>query len=276
MSTHSEGRRVMHDGYQSPTNCTPKAIPKIHKARILVVAALLTCVGLLQDSKILAQESHLVAAQFQAGPTDGQLTLMFSVSPAVRDLPIVRWLRAAGGEAKTLEVKKDPKGRYSAALGDVSHAIDGQVLIDLSDSEAGTHELHSVDFALREIITKGPSMSPSRDGHFVVYTKPTDASGVMRLIISSTEQPLEALPPGVSNSDVIGAYSITFISPIDTPKDWQLTIANPADEKLAIFYLAKSGAAWESLKSAPVEGHPFLGAAVPGPGTYLLVQEVKQ
>lgn len=281
MRIHSGGWNTAYESCRSVTNCTPQRIQRhLLEMKILFVAALFAGVGFLQSSKLLAneqaQENHIVASRFEAGPTDGELTLIFTVNPGIRNLPSVRWLRAAGGDTKTLNVKKDLKGRYTAVLGDVSHAIDGQVLIDLSDSKAGTHELHSADFALREPVTKGPSMSPSRDGHFVVYTKPTDTSPVVRLLISSSEQPIDGLPTGISNRDVVGAYSLTFLTPNDTTKDWQLTMANPTNGKLALFYLAKSGTQWKPLKSTFVEGRPFLAAAIAGPGTYMLVQEVKR
>jgi len=223
-----------------------------------------------------SQEKHLVGIRIQAGPADRELTLMFSVSPATRVPPIVRWPGTASRRAKKLEVLSDSAGPYSARVGDIQNVDNGQVLVELSDAQNGLHELHSADFAVREIATNRPSSSPSRDGHFVVHTIPTGISQGSRLLISSGELPIDALPTGVSSGAVVGAYFLDSIPSLVKMEGWRLAIATvPADGKMALFYLPKGGATWKPLETNLVEGHPLLDAAIAGPGTYLLVKGAK-
>jgi hypothetical protein len=246
--------------------------------------ALLVAVVCFEKSQIavLAQttqqrENHAVGARLEAGSTDRELSLVFTVSPVIRVLPIVRWLGVEPLAAKTLTVRSDVGGHYSAALGDIQNLDNGQLLIELSDVKSGLHELHGLDFTLREIATNGPSSSPSRDGHFVMYTRPNGVLRASRLLISSGEQPIGPLPAGVSAGAVMAVYSLDVLPSVKTIDGWRLAIATaPSDEKTILFYLAKGGKSWKRLESSLIEGHPLLNASVPGPGTYLLAQGVKR
>jgi hypothetical protein len=221
--------------------------------------------------------THVVRGRFEPGPADGELTFVFDVRPAPEALPSVRQLGATPrDDARTLSVKSDGTGRYSAVIADVPPVADGQVLIELSDSGAGSFEIHSAEFALREHVADRPSSRPSRDGHFVVFTKPEGVSPALRLLIGSSEQPIEDLPPGVTNSVVSGVYTLDLLPASDSVDGWQLTMAVAAtDAKPVLFYLAKGHAVWRVLDSAAIEGHSLLNAGFAGPGTYMLVREVK-
>jgi hypothetical protein len=219
------------------------------------------------------RNNHIIGARFESGPQTGELTLLFTISPTIRVEPIVRWLTATT-KAKTLTVRGDSSSKYSVVLGDTHGAADGQVLIELSDSKSGLHELHSVDFAQREVLASRPSSTSSRDGHFVVFTKP--AGKAQRLLIGSSQQPMGPLPSGVSADAVTGAYSLEFLPPVEKVDGWQLTMTVPsADVRIALFYLAKAGATWKTLEVKPLEGHPLVVAKVPGPGIYLAVRKAK-
>jgi hypothetical protein len=219
---------------------------------------------------------HVVRSRFEAGPSDGELTLIFDVSPVPEALPSVRWLGATPrDDARTLAVRSDQTGRYSAVLADVPPVADGRVLIELSDPGNGSFDIHSAEFALREHVADRPSSRPSRDGRFVVFTKPEGVSPVLRLLIGSSEQPVGDLPPGVTSGAVVGVYSLDFLPASDAADGWQLTMAVTAtDVKPALFYLAKGEAVWRVLDSTTLEGHSLLGAGFAGPGTYMLVREV--
>jgi hypothetical protein len=146
-------------------------------------------------------------------------------------------------------------------------------VIELSDLDAGSHELHSADFALQGDIADGLSSRPSRDGHFVVFTRPEGVSGALRLLICSAEQPLEGLPPGITKRAVVAAYTLDFLPASDPVVGWQLTAAVDAtDLNPVLFYFAKGGTTWKVLDSAALEGHSMLNAGIVGPGTYLLVR----
>jgi hypothetical protein len=223
------------------------------------------------------RQNHTVGATVALDPANGQLSLLFSVSPAIRVLPIVRSLGVARGKSKTLTVANKEGGNYSALLGEIKSLDNGQLLIELSDAASGLLEFHGVEFAVGEIATTGPSSSPSRDGHFVVYTKPTGIPRSSRLLISSSELPIGALPAGVSARLVVAAYSLDFVPSVGTVEGWRLATAiTPSDGKTSLFYLPKGGKAWKPLDTTLSEGHPLLSAAMAGPGTYLLVKGIKR
>ena len=222
-----------------------------------------------------AQKKHIVGARFESGPREGELMLLFTISPRIGVEPVVRWLSATT-KAKTLKVGCDSGSRCSAVLADTMREADGQVLIELSDSKSGLHELHSVDFAQREVLASRASSSPSRDGRFVVFTRPVGISQAQRLLIGSSEQPMSPLPPGVSADAVDGVYSLDFLPPMGIVDGWQLTMTAPSDTKPALFYLAKAGTEWKALDAEPVQGHPLIMATVAGPGIYLVVRQVQR
>jgi hypothetical protein len=220
-------------------------------------------------------ETHLVRSRFEPGPSDRELTLVFDVSPTPQAPPVVRRLGATPhDDAETLAVRRDPTGRYSAVLANVPPVADGRVLIELSDPGAGTFELHGADFALREHVADRPSSRPSRDGRFVVFTKPEGISPGARLLIGSGERPTEDLPPAVTSKAVLAVYSLDFLPASDSGDGWLLTMAVTAtDAKPVLFYLPKGGAVWKVLDSTALEEHSLLAARVAGPGTYLLAKE---
>jgi hypothetical protein len=220
-------------------------------------------------------KNHLVRSRFEPGPSDGELTFIFEVGPAPQTLPIVRWLGATPhDDATMLVVRTDPTGRFSATLPNVPPVVEGRLLIELSDP--GTRsDLHSADFALLKHIADGPSSRPSRDGHFVVFTKPEGVSPELRLLIGSVEQPIESLPRGVTERNVVGTYSVDFLPASAGVDGWQLTMAlGQNDANPVLFYLPKGRAEWRVLVSTAIREHPLLGAAFAGPGTYMLVREV--
>jgi len=258
---------------------TRNASTRICRMMALLVAV--ACFGDLQFAALAQgteqRQNHTVRATLAVDATNGELNLIFTVSPAIRVLPIVHSLRVPQDGSKTLTVGSKDGGNYSALVGQIKNLDNGQLLIELSDAASGLQEFHGVDFAVGEIATSGPSSSPSRDGHFVVYTKPDRVARSSRLVISSSEQPISALPAGVSARLVLAAYSLDFVPAVGTTEGWRLAIAiTPSDGKPALFYLAKGGKAWKPLESSLIEGHPLLSAAVAGPGTYLLVQGAKR
>lgn len=223
-------------------------------------------------------KTHVMRGRFEPGPADGELTFVFEVSPAPEALPSVRQLGATPrDDARTLSVKNEPTGSYSAILADVPPVADGQVLIELSVPGTGSFEIHSAEFALREHVADRPSSRPSRDGHFVVFTKPEGVSPALRLLIGSSEQPMENLPPGVTTVAVVGVYTLDFLPASDPVDGWLLTMAVTAtDARPVLFYLANGRAVWRVLNTTAIEGHPLLSAGFAGPGTYMLVREVKR
>lgn len=219
-------------------------------------------------------KTHLVRSRFESGPAEGELTFVFDVSPVPESLPRVSLLGATPRvDARRLEVKSNQSGRYSVVLANVPPLADGRLLIELSDPNTGTHDLHSADFALREHVANGPASRPSRDGRFVVFTKPEGVSPGMRLLIGSGDQPMEDLPPQVNDKSVAAAYSIEFLPASARVDGWQLTMAVGAtDANAVLFYLPKGGRRWRLLESAAMEEHSLRSARFEGPGTYLLVR----
>lgn len=217
---------------------------------------------------------HLVRSRFEPGPTSGDLTLVFDVNPIPQSLPRVSWLGATPrDDARALAVDSGPVGRYSAVLANVPPVGDGRVLIELSDPSTGTYDLHSAEFALRQHVADGPSSRPSRDGRFVVFTKPEGVSPKLRLLIGSGEQPLEDLPAGVTNRAVAAVYSLDFLPKSDQVVGWQLTMATgETDANPALFYLAKGSKVWKLLESHEIEEHGLRAARVEGAGIYLIVR----
>lgn len=220
-------------------------------------------------------KNHLVRSRFEPGPSDGELTFVFDVSPAPQALPIVRWLGAAPhDDATMLVVRTDPTGRFSANLPNVPPVTEGRLVIELPDP-GNRSDLHSADFTLLKHTADGPSSRPSRDGHFVVFTKPEGVSPELRLLISSVEQPIESLPRGVTDRNVVGTYSVDFLPASARVDGWQLTMALAEnDANHVLFYLPKGGTEWRVLDSTAISEHPLLGAPFAGPGTYMLLQEV--
>lgn len=219
-------------------------------------------------------KAHLVRGRFEPGPADGELTFIFDVSPTPESLPNVRWVGASGDNSKTLAVSSNESGRYSVVLADVPKVSDGQVLIKLSIPGSESFEIHGAEFALREQVADRPAARPSRDGHFQVFTKPNGVSPELRLLIGSTEQPIENLPRGVTNGSVAGVYTLDFL-PAANPDGWLLTVAvTPSDPHAVLLYHPKGDAAWRTLSSTQLEGHPLLGVNFAGAGTYMLVREV--
>lgn len=159
------------------SDCCPRT--RKSSFRIFGMTALLVAVVCFEESQVAAQpqspkqpQNHTVGARLAIGPADGQLSLVFTVNPAIRVLPTVHSLGVAPGSSKTLTVSSQEGGNYSAVLAETQGLDNGQLLIELSDAASGLQEFHGLDFAMREIAATGPSSSPSRDGHFVVYTKP--------------------------------------------------------------------------------------------------------
>jgi len=155
-------------------NGSPRARPSgIRVDRVTALFLAVLCLGgslhALHAQNADQRGNHTVAAALEAGPSDGKLQLIFSVSPPIRVLPIVRWLGSARSAPKALAVQTESGGRYSAVVTDIQSVENGQLLIELSDAKSGLRELHGVDLAVGEIRTKGASMNASRDGHFVVY-----------------------------------------------------------------------------------------------------------
>lgn len=223
------------------------------------------------------RENHAVAARIEAGAGDRELKLAFTVSPVVPVAPTVRWLGIGRADAQNLEVKSDSLGHYSARLGDIGNVDYGQLLIEFPNTPDGQRELHGADFAFREIIANAPSSSPSRDGHFVVYTKPDGVARGSRLLITSGELPIDALPAGLSDRDVLGMYSVDSVPSSTKMEGWQMAISIPQGEaRPALLYLAKGAKTWKPLETGVIKGRPMLGAAIPGPGTYLLVHGAKR
>lgn len=217
---------------------------------------------------------HLVRGRFEPGSDDGKLTFIFDVSPIPESLPTVRWVRSLGDDPKTVAVQSEKDGRYNVVLDNVQKLDDGQVLIELSNAVAGSFETHGAEFALLEHVTDRSASRPSRNGHFQVFTRPGGLSPASRLLIGSSEQPIENLPAGVKDSAVAGVYTLDLL-PLANPDGWLLTMAVAStDAKPTIFYLPKGETVWRVLKTTAIEDHPLLGASVPGPGTYLLVREV--
>jgi len=241
----------------------------------------------INDTKVLAQENqqpqsqplpkpHLVKSRFQPGPDDRTLTLVFDVSPPTDAAPRVRW-RNEGDEVKTLEVRSDPDASYTAVLNDVPSLTDGEVLIEIASADNKSLEIHRAEFALRQHVASGPSSRPSRNGRFVVFTKPEGVASQLRLLIGSGEQPIDKLPDGVTSEAVSEVYSLDLLSASNGGDGWLLTIAvDKSDNKPVIFYLPKNGQAWRTLSSTPVEGHDLIGATFAGAGTYMLVREVSR
>jgi hypothetical protein len=264
------------------SDCAPRK--RKSRARAFRIAVLLAVlVGLAEaQMAILAKdtpkpENHAVAARIEAGAGDRELKLEFTVNPVIRVTPTVRWLGVGRADAQNLEVKSDSPGHYSARLGDIGNVDYGQLLIELPNTPDGRRELHSADFAFREIVTNTPSLSPSRDGRFVVYTKPEGVARGSRLLITSGELPIDALPAGLSGRPVLGMYSVDSVPSPAKMEGWQMAIAIPQGEaRPAVFYLAKGAKTWKQLETGVIEGRPMLGAAIPGPGTYLLVRGGKQ
>src|SRR5438270_10976056 len=245
----------------------------------IVFALLATCIGYSREVAIAntagSQDSRIVGTRVDVGPTDRELTLTFTVTPSIRFPPVVRLLGTAA-RAKTLEVQSDSPGHYSAHLGDIQDVSAGQLLLEISNSQKERHELHSADFVLHEIPT-GPSSSPSRDGHLVLYTKPAGISRGSRILISSGERPIDALPGGVSSTAVMGAYFIDSLASFGKAEGWQLAIATvPGSWKVTLFYLAKGSKTWKPLESNLIPGHPLQACPFAGQGTYLLVRGTKQ
>jgi hypothetical protein len=223
-----------------------------------------------------SQGSHVVGSRIELGPTDRELTLLFNVVPATRAVPIVRLLGPAS-RSKTLEVKSGSAGHYSARLADLQDVSSGQVHIEVADEEKGPHALHGADFALQEIATNGPTSSPSRDGHFVLYTLPDGISRGSRLLISGGELPIDALPAAVASNAVVGVYFLDSTASLSKAQGWRLALATPPDKgKVSLFYLPKGDKTWKPLESKSIEGHPLQDAAFAGPGTYLLVRGAKR
>ena len=219
-------------------------------------------------------KTHLVRSRFEPGPTEGELTFVFDVSPVPESLPRVSWLGATPRvDARRLEVKSEQTARYSVVLANVPPVSDGRLLIELSDPSTATNDLHSADFALREHVADGPSSRPSRDGRFVVFTKPEGVSPGSRLLIGGSDQPMEELPPGVKDESVVAVYSIEFLPASDRVDGWQLTMAvEAADANAVLFYLPKGRRTWRLLESAAMEEHSLRSARFEGAGTYLLVR----
>lgn len=225
------------------------------------------------DQSAQPLKPHVVRGRFEPGSTDGELTFIFEVSPKPEALPNVRWVAAAGDDARTLVVQSDETGRYSAVLAGVPKVSDGQVLIELSNPDNKLAEVHGAEFALREQVADRPAARPSRDGHFQVFTKPEGVSPELRLLIGSSEQPIENLPKGVTTGAVAGVYTLDFL-PAANPDGWLLTIAAPTGAHSVLFYIAKDGAGWRVLNTKMIESHKLLSADFAGAGTYMLVREV--
>ena len=217
---------------------------------------------------------HLVRSRFESGPAEGELTFVFDVTPVPESLPKVSWLGATPRvDARRLEVKSDQTGRYLVVLANVPPLADGRLLIEVSDPGTGTYTLHSADFALREHVADRPSSRSSRDGRFVVFTKPEGVSPESRLLIGSADQPLEDLPPRVDDKSVAEVYSVEFLPASARVDGWQLTMAvGTTDANAVLFYLPKGGRRWRLLESAAMEEHSLRSARFEGPGTYLLVR----
>ena len=221
-------------------------------------------------------KAHVVRSRFEPAAADGELNFTFDVSPAPQTLPSVRWVAAAGDSAKTLTVRSDETGRYTVVLSDVAKVTDGQLLIELVNPGSESFEIHRAEFALREYVADRPASRPSRDGRFQVFTKPEGVSPELRLLIGSSEQPIERLPSGVTNEAVAGVYTVDFL-PAANPDGWLLTMPVPRnDAHPALHFLGKGQKVWRVLDSRLLESPPLLGAGFAGAGTYLLVRETKQ
>jgi hypothetical protein len=217
---------------------------------------------------------HAVRGRFEPGPSDKELIFVFDVSPTPQALPTVRWLGSTPrDDARTLTVQSDQTGRYSALLAEVAVVAGGRVTIELSDKDTGGADLHGADFALNHV--SGSSSQQSRDGRFVVFTKPEGVSPSQRLLIGSVEQPIEGLPRGVTDKALAAVYSVTFLPESLRADDWQLTIAvGPNDAQAVLFYLPKDGKDWKRIESAALPEQSLRIAHFAGPGTYLLAREV--
>jgi hypothetical protein len=188
----------------------------------------------------------------------------------------VLW-RNEADEVKTLEIKSDPDASYTAVLNDVSSVTDGEVLIEIAAADNKSVEIHRAEFAVRQHFASGPSSRPSRNGRFVVFTKPERVAPELRLLIGSGEQPIDKLPDGVASEAVSEVYSLDLLSASNRVDGWLLTmVVDRSDNKPVIFYLPKNSQAWRTLSSTPVEGHDLIGATFAGAGTYMLVREVSR
>jgi hypothetical protein len=245
---------------------------------VLILAAAAYNIGSPTLQAASKQSDHAVGVQFELAPAKGPTTISIKVTPPVRDLPIVSLIGGPQHETKKLSVRSERSGIYTAVIGDVSQLVDGQILVELQGVQPGLHELHTADFSVREVPGRNPSSSPSHDGHFVVFTKPSEVPQSQLLLIGSSEQPIDALPPGIANRNVVAVYSFAFLSQqrLDL-SSWRLTMTIPPnDGEQKIFYLARPGEKWKELQSSLIVGHPLLTAAVAGPGTYLFVRGAKR
>jgi hypothetical protein len=230
---------------------------------------------LLESAVVQAEPNHLVRSRFEPGPGDAELTFVFDVRPAPAVLPTVRLLGATPHDkSRALTVKRTASARFIAVLGIVPSLADGKLVVELSTSGTGPQELHGADFALRDQSGERPSPSPSRNGRFVVSSSPEGVSGGARLLIGSTEQPIEDLPPDVAANAVEDAYSVDFLPASPALKAWQLTLAvTKASGKPLLYFHPKGRGKWQLLESQAIHQESLLGASLPGPGTCMVVRK---
>lgn len=235
--------------------------------------------GLLATAPALAQTSgkHAMGGHFEPGPADGALTFVFHLIPTPVSAPKVRWLGAtAHDDARVLTVQNDGRGGFSAILAPVPPGGEGRVLVELSEPGAGAFELHSAEFALREPVGARPASRPSRDGHFVVFTKPDGPSAGPRLLIGSGADSVEDLPASLTHRVVSAVYTLDVLPASAAVSGWMLTAAiAPTDTNPVLYYLAKGGTAWQALDSPAIKERQLIAASVAGPGTYVVTREVR-
>jgi hypothetical protein len=218
-----------------------------------------------------AGEPHVVRGGFEPGDGYRELTFTFEVSPELPTAPTVRLLQDPPETPIPLDVTSEDKGRYTVVLKELpAPAAEGRLLIELHDGER--IEPHHADFVVRPHDPTRVGSHPSLDGTVVVDVPQKDAPPDLTLVLGAVDLPLDGLPDGIAEQDVLATWSLDLSTLPKTFDGWVLMVGAPDDAEPRLFWRPTGGVAWKETDRLPLYEHAVVTAPVPGPGTWIAVR----